>query len=430
MRNIYFFLAALLSCASIELMATETFVNDIALPSKQYLMKGVKNEFYSQTFTKRWRPYNDFVCYGGDVKYSDGGRSAKGAIIDSPEDGSTLEITLINSDNFDTLASVKSTICAASPSIGAKPVKVQFLGDSFTRGLYFKYAFIESGYVPNVRLIGTRTMPDHPEYYHEGRGGWMLSTYFSKKFNSEYWNNPYFQPEGKYKYWGNTAFWRNAIRYQSDPTGSFNFRYQCGNNDSSKFGADGLLLNPQKNDLMYDSDKKCFVEWRAGAWKETEVSDDWSFDYGKYLAMWELESPEFLVVMLGLNDFRDQKLPLDLDTWNSRIEKLLSSYRAAVPDGRLVLTTPCTSCGTMDNEKGQFTVRQNALMWEHRRNIIEVFDNRENEGIYVVDASRAIDNENDYNTKDGLQTGNPHPYKGYADLGLSIAAFVQYYRDL
>ena len=83
----------------------------------------------------------------------------------------------------------------------------------------------------------------------------------------------------------------------------------------------------------------------------------------------------------------------------------------------------------MNNERGTFTVRQNAVMWEVRKNIIDNFDNLEDEGIYVVDASATIDNENGYNMKNGVQTGNPHPYPNYPALGIPIAAFVQYFRN-
>ena len=147
--------------------------------------------------------------------------------------------------------------------------------------------------------------------------------------------------------------------------------------------------------------------------------------------------------MLGLNDFRSQPMPIDFSKWNSRMELLLLSYREAVPDGRLVICTPCSSCGILDNAAGDFTVRQNAAMWEARKNVIDVFDKREKEGVYIVDASITIDNENGYNQQDDelpfegykgskrlvVQKGNPHPYSNYPNLGLPIAAFVQYYRD-
>lgn len=68
-------------------------------------------------------------------------------------------------------------------------------------------------------------------------------------------------------------------------------------------------------------------------------------------------------------------------------------------------------------------------MWEVRKNIIDNFQGKENDGIFVVDASATIDNENGYNNENGIQTGNPHPYQNYPQIGISVAAFVQYYRN-
>ena len=57
------------------------------------------------------------------------------------------------------------------------------------------------------------------------------------------------------------------------------------------------------------------------------------------------------------------------------------------------------------------------------------FDRREAEGIYIVDMGAAIDGENGYRRgRDGLQTGNPHPYPNYPAMGVPLAAFLQYYR--
>ncbi len=427
-RGVIIFLALALCVGSA--VAREPFVNEICLPSKQYLMEGVANEFNSPSFTKRWRPYNDYIRYGGSVEYSKGCRLEKMAIIDKPRTGDTLEVALINGDHFDTLSLCQSVIYAATPAVGEKRVVVQFLGDSFTRGTYFKNAFLEAGYVPNVKLVGSRVVSDFPEHGHEGRGGWSLFDYYSLR-HGEHIHNPFYQPEGEYRYWGSTDFWANAVKVKANPKGgSFDLRYNCGDYNTERFGEDGYLLNPKRGDVLYDSQAECYRQWQRGAWREVELSGEWDFDYGKYLDMWELDAPEFLVIYLGLNDFKHLELPADFTLWNSLMERALLSYRSAVPSGKLLLSTPCSACGTHDSENANFSAKQNAVMWELRRNIIETFDGREDEGIYVVDSSVVLDNESSYNfNKDGLQVGNPHPYPSYPKLGVPAAAFVQYYRD-
>lgn len=84
-------------------------------------------------------------------------------------------------------------------------------------------------------------------------------------------------------------------------------------------------------------------------------------------------------------------------------------------------------------------------MWELRKNIIEKFDNREKENIFVIDAAITIDNLNglDFTTdpiyttpyhgyqgteRVKVQKGNPHPYLNYPNMGIPLAAFIQRYR--
>ncbi|MFI3279074.1 MAG: hypothetical protein R3Y55_00930 [Rikenellaceae bacterium] len=422
-------IAPLLLLASLQTSRAQSFQNQITLPSKQYMLTSTANEMYVQTFLKRSSLGDVVVRFGGSTHYAQAGRLEKKAVIDKPSTGETIEIEMISLLDFSTISSISSQVVAGEASKGEREVKVQFLGDSFTKGIYFKDAFLDSGYVPNVKLIGTREIPDNPGQFHEGRGGWTLKKYFSDLATEALFYNPYYQPSGEYRYWGSSAFWQTVIALKQNPKADFSIRYNCDGYDSSGFGEDGKRVSPVKGDLIFNSQTREYEAWNGKKWKTVERPAAWSFDFAKYLEMWQLEAPEFLVVMLGLNDFRDLDMPLDFTEWNSMAEELLKSYKSAVPDGRLALCTPCTSCGTLDNERGDFTTKQNAAMWEVRKNIIDTFDCREDEGIHVVDASITIDNENGYNTKGGVQTGNPHPYPSYPALGVPIAAFVQYYRD-
>ncbi len=408
---------------------SQSFQNEITLPSKQYMLEGVANEMYVQTFLKRSTLGDVTVRFGGSAGYATGGRTEKKGVVDKPVSGESIEVEMVSLVDFSVVDSATSEIVAGRPFVGEQEVRVQFLGDSFTKGNYFKSAFLESGYIPNVKLIGTRETSEYAGQFYEGRGGWTLAKYFSDMPDESFFYNPYYQPEGEYRYWGNSGFWKTVVELKQNPKADFSIRYNCDGYDASGFGEDGKLAAPQKGDMMYDSSEKKYIVWSGKRWQKIEKPEAWRFDFAKYLDMWGLDAPQFLVVMLGLNDFRDLEMPLDFREWNVMAEELLASYKSAVPQGRLLLCTPCTSCGTLNNEKGDFTIKQNAAMWEVRKNIIQNFDNRESDGIYVVDASITIDNENGYNMKNGLQVGNPHPYPSYPALGVPIAAFVQYYRD-
>ena len=422
----------------------KTFTNDICLPSKQYLLSGVQNNFYIQSFIKRWRPYNDFVRFGGTATYER--RYETVASIRTPETGQTMKVELVNSDSFNVVKQVECSIVKGEAGKGSNEVTVQFLGDSFTKGVYFRSAFLDKGYVPNVKCVGLRKVDGAENQYHEGRGGWTLENYISNKVEEYRFFNPFLQPQGKVRYWGSTAFWKSAIAVNNKTVDikAFEPSYSCGGYNCSGFDADGFRLNAAKGDIMYDGAKKSFVSWNGKAWETTAKEKlEWSFQYGKYLSMWNITPPRFLVVMLGLNDFRSKSVNVDFSQWNARMETLLKSYKEAVPNGRLVVCTACTSCGILNNKAGDFTIRQNAIMWEVRKNIIQTFDKRESEGVYVVDASITISNDYGYKTlapelpyegytgdsRLTVQDGNPHPYLSYPSLALPIAAFVQIYRD-
>ena len=156
--------------------------------------------------------------------------------------------------------------------------------------------------------------------------------------------------------------------------------------------------------------------------------------------MWDIPRPDFLFVMLGLNDFRDH-LQADFTEWGQRITILKDAYQAACPHGKFVICIPCSTCGSLDNAAGDFTLRHNAAMWRFRKWLIDNFDHREQDGFYLLDIGITIDNEHGYHLAKGattvpyeqyagtdvlrVQAGNPHPYANYPAMGLPIAAFIQ-----
>lgn len=121
----------------------------------------------------------------------------------------------------------------------------------------------------------------------------------------------------------------------------------------------------------------------------------WKFDYAKYLEMWKLKTPDYLFVLLGLNDYRDS-LIADYSPWNERMEEMARQFHRVNPQGKFVILMPCSTCGSMNNWRGDFTIRQNACMWKLRQNMLKTFDGREKEQIYVVDIAACIDSENGY----------------------------------
>lgn len=428
--------------------APKRFVNDICLPSNLWLLSDTANDLFVQPFIKRWRPYDDYVRFSlkGMSKDAFSRRLSHVATIGHPVDGSTLQVDLVNGDEFETVKRVTSTIRVGRKGVGDTDVYAQILGDSFTHGRFYHDALLACGYVPKLHLVGL--LKDSEGQFNEGRGGAALATYFGVPTREVQFYHGYQQPEGC-RYWGARAFWVMAWRcYRKTQPKGFEPTYSCSRYDACLPRFDektGVLLAPKAGDLQFDNAAKTFVAWDGSAWKPVDAKSlKWSFDYAKYLAMWELKSPKFLFVLLGLNDFRGS-LQADFTQWGERIKIVKESYLKAVPDGKFVICIPCSTCGSIDNAAGDFTPLQNAAMWRFRDWLITNFDRREKDGYYLLDAGISTDNDHGFNAARGsivtpfekapetaeplkVQTGNPHPYPNYPAMGLPFAAFIQYYR--
>lgn len=401
--------------------------NDIVIPKYLYLLSGTENNLFIEPFIKRWRPETDFVRFAGSVTYSK--KTKRMVSISNPVAWQTMAVTLYNND-FDILKSHTSIIRLGQKSIGDKKVYVQIMGDSFVQGSFFKDALLNKGYVPNIQMVGLRKVAGETAQYDEGRGGDMLSDYFNIHTGETKAYNGYMHPNG-HTYYGATEFWKNCHKVAAGTAPEL--IYSCGRFDYClpRFNAEtGYLLSPKENDIQYDNGLKSFVRYDGSVWKKVQKTDfEWNFNYKKYLEAWDLPTPHFFGEMLGLNDFRNS-LNADFTLWNERIEIMKNSYLEIAPNGKFMILIPSSTCGSMNNANGDFTLYQNASMWRLRKNIIDNFDNRESEGYYLVDVGITIDNEDGYNKNtDGVQIGNPHPYPNYPTMGIPIAAFIQYHRE-
>ena len=425
--------------------------NDICIPKTLYMLSGVQNDIFVEPLIKRWRPDLNDVRFSGSSTYLR--RFQRVASINKPNQGSTVITTLVERNYFKNIKVITSTVSVGVPNVGEGEIPVQIIGDSFTHGAFFKDALLTKGYVPGIKMIGLRNVSGSPGQYDEGRGGWRLASYFAVQTSRVSAYAGFWQPSGDAKYWGSTDFWKLANDIRKNPSGGWTFDeiYNAGRYTDSSLRFDentGFLLNPSAYDMMFDNSQNSYVIYNGSTWVTTSYeSYTWGFDYSKYLSMWSFTAPLIVGEMLGLNDFRGASDPenIDFTTWNNQLETMIASYKSAVPNGKFVVMIPCSTCGVLNNAAGDYTIKQNACMWAHRKDIIENFDGRESEGIYVVDTGIAIDNEYGYNevisgdtikpyaayTGDKnifVQTGNPHPYPNYPTMGISFAAFIQKFR--
>ena len=428
-----------------ELKAKD-FKNDIAVPSTLYFLDDWQNDFFVRPIVKRWRPYNDYVFFSLD-KGAFLRRLSTVISVEKPVNGSTLSVELINSDDFKTLKDIKVSIKAASRTMDNGTVYAQIIGDSYTNGGFYRSALITNKLVPNLKLIGLRKSIEG--HYDEGRGGWTLASYFSvPKSPGSY--HGFMHPEGDYRFYGSKEFWITAhlCAKNKQPEG-FEPKYSCSryNDYVSLFDEEtGLLKTPSSGDIQYDNSIGSFIIFDGTKGKATEQEFKWIFDYEKYLSMFHLPAPDFVFIELGLNDFRN-RLTADFTAWEQRFYQLYNSILKANDKCKIAICIPCSTCGSVDNDTGIFTPMQDAAMWRFRSWLIETFDHKENESIYLIDTGACIDSDNGYRYTDDkkltqpffncasaeselkIQTGNPHPYLSYPQMGIPLAAFIQYYRQ-
>jgi hypothetical protein len=402
--------------------------NDICLPRYLYMLSDTQNNLFIEPFIKRWRPETNYVRFiGSTTVYSK--KTNRGVSIDNPKAWATVGIALYDSD-FKIIKSHTSIIRLGEKGVGSKKVYVQIMGDSFVQGAFFKDALLTQNYVPNIQMVGLRKVAGETDQYDEGRGGDMLHDYFSIHTGETKAYQGYMHPDN-HTYYGATGFWKNCHKVADGIAPELS--YSCGRFDYclDRFDSEnGYLITPNANDVMFDNNQNTFIKYTGTEWIHVKKEDFvWNFNYKKYLEAWELPAPQFFGEMLGLNDFRND-ISADFSLWNERIAIMKDSYLEAVPDGKFMILIPSSTCGSMNNTNGDFTLYQNASMWRLRKNIIDNFDNRESEGYYLVDIGISIDNEDGYNkNEDGIQIGNPHPYPNYPVMGIPLASFIQFHRE-
>lgn len=403
-----------------------------ALPTDLYAIGGHPAHLFTQAFTSRHDPQEWVVRFGGDCNFIK--RIPEEAVVCSLPGEYILTAQVVDLSDYTGNGCDSIRLHIADRNRGDFPVKVQIIGDSFVQGAFYRTALADSCCVPGIQLIGLRRLADCDKaLYDEGRGGWTLKDYFSisKKADAPYAG--FMQPADGRRFLGATGFWKNCHRVQNGTLSDFESRYQCGRfqDFSSRFDpSSGLPTAPRKGDLMWDTANKAYICFDGGKWRVVSNEDEskWKFDYPKYLDIWNLEAPDFLFETLGLNDFRDA-LDADYSQWDAMVAEMKDSFLKANPDGKFAIVIPCSSCGSMLNRRGDFTLRQNDCMWRFRKHLTDTYSNRVAEGWNLVDMGIAIDNEHGYRTdSEGLQTGNPHPYPNYPEMGMPIAAFIQYWR--
>lgn len=417
----------------------------LVMPKKLYLLSGVNFDIFYEPILRVWNPYRY------DVRAdTNPGRAYVKAIkrvctlnTDTAEP-SSVTLRVYDDEEEGYIASKSVSLVKGTAGSGSAQVKIGVMGDSYTDGGCFTPTLLDTNKVPNLQMVGTRSVNTGAlaNQRLDGRAGWTLNSFFTVQTGADYFN-PFYHPQGNHRYWGNTAFWKNVCG--GSPTG-YGQRYT---HYSSLCGSDGFPVSPIEGDVIYDSTNSVFKEYQSGSWVQVAANVNavkeyytWEWNYSKYLSMWSIDTADIFCVYLGVNDFWINNEPTDenLAIWKSQLDAVIASYHSVNPTGKFVVLCPNTVTHPNVNHYQRLDVHRR--MFKHRKFIIDNYDKREAELIYVVDTAHLIDSENSYtitdsNPFDGYPNGysyankevwagdGQHPRVSYTTIGYSLAGFIQ-----
>jgi lysophospholipase L1-like esterase len=283
----------------------------------------------------------------------------------------------------------------------------------------------------------------------EGRGGWKLSDYFKPYGDLTITHMQPFSPfmhVSGYTYYGPIEFWKAIV------TGTSQYIYGTNGFDDyvSWFDNNGYKVNPSVNDLMYDGTDDKYVYWNGSAWTDFSGTPTFIFDYEKYVSTWNIASPDFVMIMLGVNDWFDGYSDDAAVIWNERMNTVIQSIQTyATLVSKTIIIGICTNTtviGMPNNNYGQSVELYSRGMFLGRKNTIQTFDNDtyRNQGVYVVDTGACLDPDYGFSVneikpfyyyegtaRELYGSNGVHPSEaGYKQLGTCSAGFIQYIRGL
>jgi len=412
--------------------------NEISMPAKQYLLDLYQNSIYFQAIIKRWTPTQHIPKIEGGEWYS----METLARVDLPTtETSGVDVKIYDLDfNAIALGSFDVVIGNQATGIGV-PLTVISIGDSLTYdGRYLTKANV---LCPDLVFDGMRNSAVFTGLA-EGRGGWTLDSYFTKMYNvspSVVSFTPFMHPVAPYIYYGSTGFWKAVLTTTGyDVNGFTNIAASIGFNSS-----DGYLTSPSTNDVMYDYDNDEYKKWDGSSWVAISAATlNFSFNFAKYRSTWGIAQPNVVTVMLGTNDFRsaasDDAIDTLFITWAAQMEELIASVIADNATTKIAILIAPSVNGKLNNHDDAFIQKLNARMWYARKLVIDEFDEREAENIYLVDVGSSLDpdygflpysNEvpfSDYTGTESRPTvyNTPHPSgDGYYQMGVRLSGFLQ-----
>ena len=416
----------------------------IVMPSVTYALKGTENSIYHKNYLKYEHP-DFFVAPHSAFNHNGWNFTDRYFRVTNPVNPNIL-VDIRNTKTCEVMKSTTAVVTMGDPATnnGAKVVNV--IGDSFTaNGNWFKIIY---DLCPDLSFVGMR-YPRVSEQSHEvkceGRLGWKLSDYFLPYGDVTPTHLQPFSPflhVAGYTYYGVIDFWKAIVNDNSQyEMGTFGF-------DSYKawFDTNGYKVSPSQNDLMYDGANNKYVYWNGSAWADFSGTPTFAFDYAKYLSTWEIDTPDFVMIMLGKNDFQASASAADFSGWKTKMDIVIESIHAVNSSAIIGICTPTVANEAPMNSDNNAPQVGGRNMWLARKFMIDTFDVTayKNGNVFIVDTGICLDPVYGFlnseikpftfysgTEREIYATNGVHPSnEGYKQLGVCAAGFIQYIRSL
>jgi len=245
-------------------------------------------------------------------------------------------------------------------------------------------------YCPNVVFSAMRNTSANIKA--EGRGGWTLDNYVNKLIDPRgaYEGFTPFLHPNDYIFYGIVEFWKDIV---NSDISAHSYTESGYNDNIDRFDNNGYLLNPTTSSLMYNYTNGVYIKWNGSQWVTVTEELTFEFNYSKYIQAWNITSPDFVLIMLGVNDWWSEINP---NTWNSNMNMVINSIEDyALENSKTIKIGICTNttlCGSSNNSDSINPVYKRSL-WIGRKNTIDTFDNSNyrNRNVFVVDTGVCLD---------------------------------------
>jgi hypothetical protein len=293
-------------------------------------------------------------------------------------------------ESFNPTSGKAISIISTDPAL-TTALKILNIGDSYTYNSAWVNNLI-AGAGTGLTFLGIRKSHSSTgNVLCEGRGGYSMSDHTTlHKMVDRF--SPFMQPSGAYKYFGVTGFWILVNSGSPD--------YEHGDYATavkSLFDpATGYLIAPNTNDVVYDNTLALFKYWDGSAWQTiSEGTLNFSFNFAKYRTTWGIAQPDVIHFHDGTNTFyssSETEILASWGAWKTKMDLIISSIHADSPDCKVIVAIPNAS-GRQGLFGSAVFERANRAYFIHKSKIIQTYDQREAEDIFVLDYYSSIDRE-------------------------------------